>query len=105
MAVRVLPVAATQSPRAFAWSAVISASTRTASRSPLINVAEIGDHMRRSVPGGRSSVTVGTGGATYTSQVSCEVRFFIAGCSFSLLAGVEEVVLERRPGSGPLVHL
>jgi hypothetical protein len=44
----------------------MSASTNTASDTPWTSVDVVGDHIRRSSPGGRSSETAGFDGATYT---------------------------------------
>src|SRR6516162_2395120 len=44
-------------------------STRTASRLPEMRVDEIGDHSRRSWPGGRSLMTMGMPGVTNTFQL------------------------------------
>src|SRR6266851_8735037 len=69
-AVRFFPCAAIHSARSLAWPTVSSASTRTASRSPEISVAEIGDQDRCFSPGARSPPGIGSSGATYTSQLS-----------------------------------
>ncbi|MEU8221730.1 hypothetical protein [Kribbella sp. NPDC048915] len=50
--VRFFPVAAIQPARSSPSAWVISGSTRTASRSPWIRVAAVGDHIRRTSPGG-----------------------------------------------------
>jgi hypothetical protein len=63
-AVRFFPLAAIQSPRPRAWAAVISGSTRTASRPAEMSVADIGGHRRSVAPGGRSSVTIGSSAVT-----------------------------------------
>src|SRR5216683_3243524 len=67
-AVRFLSWAATQSARSRAWPTVGSASTRTASRSPQMSVAEVGCHRNCLAPGGGASDAVGVSSVTYTSQ-------------------------------------
>src|SRR3954451_1800426 len=69
-AVRFFPCAAIHSARSSAWPMVSSASTSTASRSPEISVADIGDQDRSFSPGARSPPGIGSGGGTYTSQLS-----------------------------------
>src|SRR5580692_11886863 len=56
MVVRFLPLAATHSTAACACSTVRKASTRTASRSPKMSVADVGTHIHFSFPGGKSRV-------------------------------------------------
>src|SRR5277367_998707 len=68
--VRFFPVAATHSAKSWAWPTVSSASTRTASRSPEINVADTGDQNACSSSGAASPPDNGSDGATNTSQLS-----------------------------------
>src|SRR5712671_162841 len=80
--VRFFPVAATHSAKSWAWLTVSSASTRTASRSPEINVAETGDQTGWSSPGAASPPDNGSDGATNTSQLS-EVDWSVMGTLWS----------------------
>src|SRR5260370_37063886 len=68
--VRFFPCPSIHSTRSGAWPTVSSASTRTASRSPEISVADIGDHDGASSPGARLLACSGSDGATWTSQLS-----------------------------------
>src|SRR4029077_8906621 len=68
--VRFLPCPSIHSTRSWAWPTVSSASTRTASRSPEISVADIGDQDGASSPGARSLTWSGSDGATWTPHVS-----------------------------------
>src|SRR3979490_3207359 len=66
----IFPCPSSHSTRSWAWPTVSSASTRTASRSPEISVADIGDQDRASAPGARSLACSGSDGATWTSHLS-----------------------------------
>src|SRR5258705_13762384 len=68
--VRFFPCPTIHSTRSWDWSTVSSASTRTASRSPEISVADIGDQDGASAPGARPPECSGSDGATWTSQLS-----------------------------------
>src|ERR1700690_3092202 len=68
--VRFFPCPSIHSTRSWAWPTVSSASTRTASRSPEISVADIGDHHDATSPGAGSLPLSGSEGATKTSQFS-----------------------------------
>src|SRR5256885_3632889 len=68
--VRFFPCPSIHPTRWRAWPTVSSASTRTASRSPEISVADIGDQNGASSPGARSLACNGSGGATWTSHLS-----------------------------------
>src|SRR5260370_29183094 len=93
-AVRFFPVAAIHSAKSLAWPTVSSASTRTASRSPEIKVADTGDQNACFSPGAESPPESSSGGATNTSQLS-EVDWSVIGALWWGLCGQFAVEVVR----------
>src|SRR6202162_697103 len=84
--VRFFPCPPIHPTRSWAWPTVSSASTRTASRSPEISVADIGDHAGASSPAATSLACSGSDGATWTSHLS-DVESSVIGNPLSSALG------------------
>src|ERR1700694_5642909 len=96
-ALRFFPCASIHSTRLWAWPTVSSASTSTASRSPEISVADIGDQTRAFSPGARSLALSGSDGATWMSQLSDVDRSVVGSVNRSVIGNPlsSAVVLPR----------
>src|SRR6202162_6469523 len=96
-ALRSFPRAPIHSTRLWAWPTVSSASTSTASRSPEISVADIGDQTRAFSPGARSLAVSGSDGATWTSHLSDVDRSVVGNVDRSVIGNPlgSAVVLRR----------
>src|SRR5580692_2082108 len=95
MVVRFLPLAAIHSTAACACSTVRKASTRTASRSPEISVADVGTHIHFSFPGGKSRLRPWRF-VTRTSHF-CEVLTGVVAISVLLLNGLRFASFRGAP--------
>src|ERR1700737_1096271 len=102
--VRLFPCPAIHSTRSWAWPTVSSASTRTASRSPEISVADIGDQDGAASPGARSLACSGSDGATWTSHLS-DVDSSVIGNPLSSALGPRLKRPESVGGLGWRSHL
>src|ERR1700676_3144507 len=96
-ALRFFPCASIHSTRLWAWPTVSSASTSTASRSPEISVAAIGDQARAFSPGARSLARSGSDGATWTSHLSDVDRSVVGSVNRSVMGNpLSNTVVWRR---------